>query len=151
MSFVAIVMGSASDMEVMVQAEAELQSFGIAFRTAVRSAHRQPKALEEFIASCEADGVSVYICAAGMSAALPGVVAASTTKPVIGVPIGGRSLGGLDALLSVAQMPPGIPVACVAVNGARNAAILAVEILALADPELLDRLKTFREGQAEVK
>lgn len=150
MSFVAIVMGSSSDSEVMAQAEAELNNFGVPFRVAVRSAHRQPKALLEFIATCERDGVGVYICGAGMSAALPGVVASATFKPVIGVPIKGRALAGLDALLSVSQMPPGIPVACVAVNGARNAAILAVEILALADTELAGKLADFRGGLSEV-
>lgn len=148
--FVAILMGSKSDMERMQKAADQLSEFGIDSEVLVRSAHRQPDALAEYVRDAESRGVGAYICGAGMSAALPGVVAAMTTKPVIGVPIDSGGVGGLDALLSVAQMPPGIPVACVALNGSKNAALLAVQIFAQADEELLEKLKAFRERQAQV-
>lgn len=148
--FVAILMGSKSDMERMQKAADQLSEFGIDSEVLVRSAHRQHEALAEYIRDAESRGVGAYICGAGMSAALPGVVAAMTTKPVIGVPIDSGGVGGLDALLSVAQMPPGIPVACVALNGSKNAALLAVQIFAQADEELLEKLKAFRERQAQV-
>lgn len=148
--FVAILMGSASDMELMRKAEAQLTEFGIDSEVLVRSAHRQHEALADYVRDAESRGVGLYICGAGMSAALPGVVAAMTAKPVIGVPVASGALNGLDALLAVAQMPPGVPVACVAVDGARNAALLAVRILARDDPELAERLEAFRRKQAEV-
>lgn len=148
--FVAILMGSTSDMERMQKAADQLEEFGIASEVLVRSAHRQHEALAAYVEDAESRGVGAYICGAGMSAALPGVVAAMTTKPVIGVPIDSGGLGGLDALLAIAQMPPGIPVACVAVNGSRNAALLAVSILAQGNPELRERLADFRRKQAEV-
>lgn len=147
--FVAILMGSSSDMDVMKKASDQLAEFGIETEVNVRSAHRQHAALMDYIADAEERGVGVYICGAGMSAALPGVVAAATTKPVIGVPVASGGLGGLDALLSIAQMPPGVPVACVAVGGARNAGILAAQILATSDETVADRLKEFKRKQAE--
>ena len=129
MSFVAILMGSESDMDVMKKAADVLDEFGIENETRVISAHRKPRALVAYIEEAEARGVSAFICGAGMAAALPGVTAAHTTRPVIGVPIESGSLRGMDALLAIAQMPPNVPVACVAVNGARNAAILAERII----------------------
>jgi len=149
MSFVAILMGSTSDMDVMRKAEATLDEFGVVSEVNVRSAHRQPGALLDYIRDAESRDVGVFICGAGMSAALPGVVAAHTTKPVIGVPLESGGLGGLDALLSVAQMPPRVPVACVAVGGAVNAALLAVQILANADEGLAERFAEFKRRQAE--
>jgi 5-(carboxyamino)imidazole ribonucleotide mutase len=149
-SFVAILMGSASDSDIMRKAEKQLAEFDVPSEVNVRSAHRQHAALADYVADAESRGVAVYICGAGMAAALPGVVAALTTKPVIGVPIASGGLGGLDALLAIAQMPKGVPVACVAVDGAQNAALLAVSILAAADPELAGRLAEFRERQARL-
>lgn len=148
--FVAILMGSKSDMERMQKAADQLSEFGVDSEVLVRSAHRQAEALAEYVRDAESRGVGAYICGAGMSAALPGVVAAMTTTPVIGVPIDSGGVGGLDALLSVAQMPPGIPVACVALNGSRNAALLAVQILAQGDEDLAGKLREFRERQAQV-
>lgn len=147
--FVAILMGSKSDMERMQKAADQLSEFGIDSEVLVRSAHRQPEALAEYVRDAESRGVGAYICGAGMSAALPGVVAAMTAKPVIGVPIDSGGVGGLDSLLSIAQMPPGVPVACVALNGSKNAALLAVQILAQGDEELAGKLREFRERQAQ--
>jgi 5-(carboxyamino)imidazole ribonucleotide mutase len=125
----------------MKKAADVLDEFGVASEIKVISAHRKPRALVEYI---DATDASVFICGAGMAAALPGVVAGHTTKPVIGVPIVSGGLGGLDALLSIAQMPPNVPVACVATNGARNAGILAVQILAGSDAGLADKLAAFK-------
>jgi len=147
--FVAILMGSASDMDVMRKAAEQLDELGVSNETLVRSAHRQHEALMDYVRDAESRGVGAYICGAGMAAALPGVVAAATTTPVIGVPIASGGLGGLDALLAIAQMPPGVPVACVAVNGARNAGILAAQILAASDDELAKRLEELKRKQAE--
>ncbi len=147
--FVAILMGSSSDMDVMRKAEQTLEEFGIRSEILVRSAHRQHGALMDYIADAEQRGVAAYICGAGMAAALPGVVAAATIKPVIGVPLESGGLGGLDSLLSIAQMPKGIPVACVAVGGAQNAGLLAVHILAASDPELEEKLRAHRRKLAE--
>lgn len=126
---VGIVMGSKSDEEVMRPAGDELKERGIGFEVRVMSAHREPDRVADYAKNAHMRGIRVIIAGAGMSAALPGVVSAHTDLPVIGVPIRGESLGGLDALLSAVQMPPGVPVACVAINGARNAAILAARIL----------------------
>lgn len=147
--FVAILMGSDSDREVMKRAEATLDEFGVPHETNVLSAHRKPRALVAYIEEAETRDVGVFICAAGMAAALPGTVAGHTAKPVIGVPLESGGLGGLDALLSIAQMPKGVPVACVAVNGAQNAALLAVQILAVGDAELAKRFEEFKQRQAE--
>lgn len=149
-AWVAILMGSTSDMDTMKTAASQLEEFGVKSEIAVRSAHRQPQALHDFMADAESRGVGCYICGAGMSAALPGVVASGTVKPVIGVPLASGAVGGLDALLSVAQMPKGVPVACVAVDGARNAALLAVQILAVADKGLESKFADFKARQAEV-
>lgn len=133
-------MGSTSDLPVMEKAAQELESMQVPFEMNALSAHRTPDEVSDFAKGAEARGIRVIIAGAGMAAALPGVIAAHTTLPVIGVPIKGM-LDGLDALLSIVQMPPAIPVATVAVNGAKNAAVLAEEMLALADPELAARLK----------
>lgn len=142
---VSIIMGSTSDMPVMEKACKFLDDMQIPFEVNALSAHRTPDAVEEFAREAKDHGIKVIIAGAGMAAALPGVIAASTTLPVIGVPIKGM-LDGLDALLSIIQMPPGIPVATVGVNGAQNAAILAVEMLALSDSEVAQRLYDFKCG-----
>ena len=147
--FVAILMGSSSDLDVMKRAEEELAEFGVEFETNVLSAHRKPEALVAYIKDASSRGAGVFICAAGMAAALPGVTAAHTSKPVVGVPIASGGLGGLDSLLAIVQMPPGVPVATVAVNGARNAALLAVQILASGDEDLAKRFEEFKRRQAE--
>ncbi len=130
---VGIVMGSKSDMDTMAAAEKELTSRGIRSETRVMSAHREPDKVSEYAKNAKLRGIRVIIAGAGLSAALPGVVAAHTDLPVIGVPLTSRMsvAGGLDALLSIAQMPPGVPVACVGLDNARNAAVLAARILAL--------------------
>jgi 5-(carboxyamino)imidazole ribonucleotide mutase len=147
--FVAILMGSESDRDVMKRAEEALHDFGVPYETNVMSAHRKPLALVAYVQEAEGRDAAVFICAAGMAAALPGVVAAHTAKPVIGVPIQSGGLGGLDSLLSIVQMPKGVPVATVAVNGAQNAALLAVQILATADADLANRFEDFKQRQAE--
>ena len=146
---VSIIMGSTSDLPVMEKAMAFLNDQKIPFEVNALSAHRTPDAVEAFARGAEERGIRVIIAAAGMAAALPGVIAASTTLPVIGVPIKGM-LDGLDALLSIVQMPPGIPVATVGVNGAQNAAILAVQMMALYDAELAQRLAVYK-GSLRVK
>ncbi|MDE5948441.1 MAG: 5-(carboxyamino)imidazole ribonucleotide mutase [Prevotella sp.] len=145
---VSIIMGSTSDLPVMEKACKFLNDMQVPFEVNALSAHRTPDAVEEFARGAKERGVKVIIAGAGMAAALPGVIAASTTLPVIGVPIKGM-LDGLDAMLSIIQMPPGIPVATVGVNGAQNAAILAVEMMALADEALAARLKEFKDGLKE--
>jgi 5-(carboxyamino)imidazole ribonucleotide mutase len=142
---VAIVYGSASDTEVMSAAGKALDSYGVAYEEHVLSAHRAPRTLVGWLEGLQARGVQVVIAGAGMSAALPGVVAAHTTLPVVGVPIKGGAMDGLDALLAITQMPPGVPVASVGLNGARNAAILAVQILATADPALRAALQQAKD------
>lgn len=141
-------MGSTSDLPVMEKACKFLNDMQVPFEVNALSAHRTPDAVEEFARDAKERGVKVIIAGAGMAAALPGVIAASTTLPVIGVPIKGM-LDGLDAMLSIIQMPPGIPVATVGVNGAQNAAILAVEMMALADEALAARLAEFKNGLKE--
>ena len=126
---VGILMGSQSDAEVMNAAAGELQARGISYEVNVLSAHREPEAVREYSQSAESRGLKVIIAGAGKAAALPGIVASMTELPVIGVPIRTADLGGLDSLLSIVQMPPGVPVATVAIDGARNAAILAARIL----------------------
>ena len=140
---VSIIMGSTSDLPVMEKACKQLDELQIPFEVNALSAHRTPDAVERFAREAKDRGVRVIIAAAGMAAALPGVIAASTTLPVIGVPIKGM-LDGLDALLSIVQMPPGIPVATVGINGAQNAAILAVEMLALSDDAIASRLSDYK-------
>ena len=145
---VSIIMGSTSDLPVMEKACQLLDQLQIPFEVNALSAHRTPSEVEDFAQDAEPRGIKVIIAAAGMAAALPGVIAANTTLPVIGVPIKGM-LDGLDAMLSIIQMPPGIPVATVGVNAAQNAAILAVEMLALSDAELADRLWDYKDGLRE--
>jgi 5-(carboxyamino)imidazole ribonucleotide mutase len=128
---VGIIMGSKNDMEKMEPAEKALKEAGILCEVRVMSAHRDPELVTEYCTNAKMRGLKVIIAGAGMSAALPGVAAAHTELPVIGVPILGKSLGGLDALLSAVQMPPGIPVACVAIDGAKNAGVLAARIINL--------------------
>ncbi len=138
-------MGSTSDLPVMEKAAQFLDDMEIPFEMNALSAHRTPAEVEQFAAEAKGRGLKVIIAGAGMAAALPGVIAANTTVPVIGVPIKGM-LDGLDAMLSIIQMPPGIPVATVGVNGAQNAAILAAEMLALADANLASKLAAYKEG-----
>lgn len=145
---VSIIMGSTSDLPVMEKACKFLDNMQVPFEVNALSAHRTPDAVEEFARGAKERGIKVIIAGAGMAAALPGVIAASTTLPVIGVPIKGM-LDGLDAMLSIIQMPPGIPVATVGVNGAQNAAILAVEMMALADDTLAVRLADYKSGLKE--
>ena len=140
---VSIIMGSTSDLPVMEKAMAFFEEMQIPFEVNALSAHRTPDAVEDFAKTAKARNVKVIIAAAGMAAALPGVITASTTLPVIGVPVKGM-LDGLDALLSIVQMPPGIPVATVGVNGGLNAAILATEMLALADTDIAQRLANYK-------
>ncbi len=142
---VSIIMGSTSDLPVMEKAAKFLDEMGIYFEMNALSAHRTPAEVEAFAREAKGRGIKVIIAGAGMAAALPGVLAASTTVPVIGVPIKGM-LDGLDALLSIVQMPPGVPVATVGVNGALNAAILAAEMLALADTQLAERVSAYKAG-----
>ena len=142
---VSIIMGSTSDLPVMEKAMKFLDEMEIPFEVLALSAHRTPDAVERFAKTARSRGVGVIIAGAGMAAALPGVIAASTTLPVIGVPIKGM-LDGLDAMLSIIQMPPGIPVATVGVNGAMNAAILATEMLALSDEGIAARVENYKSA-----
>lgn len=141
-------MGSASDMPIMDGASAMLKDMGVEHEVKILSAHRTPAQLQEWVTGLRDRGFAAVIAAAGGAAHLAGVVAAFTTLPVIGVPIKSRSLEGIDSLLSMVQMPSGIPVACVAIDGAKNAALLAVEIMAVTDPELKLKLDDFRAAQA---
>lgn len=145
---VAIIMGSDSDMPVMEPAIKTLAEFGVASEVIVASAHRTPDKVHEFAATAAERGVGAIIAAAGAAAHLPGVVASFTTLPIIGVPVNSTSLGGLDALLSIVQMPSGIPVATMAINGAKNAALFAIQILATANPELKEKLISYRTQMA---
>ena len=145
---VSIIMGSTSDLPVMEKAAKFLDDMEVPFEMNALSAHRTPSEVEAFAREAESRGLKVIIAAAGMAAALPGVIAAQTTLPVIGVPIKGM-LDGLDALLSIVQMPPGIPVATVGVNGAQNAAVLACEMLALTDEALAARMRDYKKGLAQ--
>jgi 5-(carboxyamino)imidazole ribonucleotide mutase len=143
---VAIIYGSPSDANAMGKAGATLTQFGVGFEEVSISAHRAPRTLVEWISGLAPRGIEVVIAGAGLSAALPGVVAAHTTLPVIGVPIKGGAVDGLDSLLSIAQMPPGVPVACVGLNNATNAAVLAVQMLAVGDAGLRTKLEEFKES-----
>ena len=142
-------MGRDSDAEVMSQACAALDEFGVPYQMVVASAHRSPQRTHDVITQGERDGAAVFIAGAGMAAHLPGVVASLTARPVIGVPLSGSALQGVDALYAVVQMPPGIPVATVAIGGARNAGILAAQMLSLADPDLAERLNANRRSMAD--
>ena len=148
MKKVAIIMGSDSDWPVVKGACAQLEAFGIPFEAHILSAHRTPVAAAEFAQNARANGFGVLICAAGMAAHLAGAFAGNSTLPVIGIPMKGGAMDGLDALLATVQMPSGIPVATVAVNGGVNAALLAAQILAVADAELAAKLDAKREADA---
>ena len=145
---VAIVMGSDSDWPVVKGACSVLNDFGVEYEARILSAHRTPAAAAEFAKNARANGFGVILCAAGMAAHLAGAFAANTTLPVIGIPMKGGAMDGLDALLATVQMPSGFPVATVALNGAKNAAYLAVSILAVADEELAAKLEQFRADTA---
>lgn len=146
---VGIVMGSDSDLKVMSKAAATLEKFGVEYEMTIISAHREPVELIEWCRTAEDRGVKVMIAGAGMAAALPGMCAALFTLPVIGVPLSGKNLDGMDAVFSIMQMPPGVPVATVAVDGAMNAALLAMKILAASDETLLAKLNAYKEEMRE--
>lgn len=149
MSVVGIVMGSDSDFGVMAEAVKTLHKFGVSYEVKVSSAHRTLERTLEWVKSFENGGGSVIIAGAGMAAHLPGVIAGATTLPVIGVPINSGALQGVDALYAIVQMPPGVPVATVGIGAARNAALLAVQILAGANPDLRAGLQAFRAQMAD--
>ena len=142
-------MGSVSDWEVMSAAAETLETFGVAYEKRIVSAHRTPDLLAEYAKTAKSRGIEVIIAGAGGAAHLPGMVASMTTLPVVGVPVKSKALNGLDSLLSIVQMPAGVPVATVAINGAKNAALVAVSILALHDEALALPLEDFRRRQTE--
>jgi 5-(carboxyamino)imidazole ribonucleotide mutase len=144
-AIVSIIMGSTSDLKVMEKAAAFFEEMEIPFEMNALSAHRTPAEVEKFAKNAEANGLKVIIAGAGMAAHLPGVIASMTSVPVIGVPIN-ASLDGMDALLAIVQMPPGIPVATVGINGALNAAILAAQMIATGDAAMMDKLKAYKEN-----
>ena len=146
---VAIIMGSASDWDVMSPCCATLEQFGIPYEKRVLSAHRNPGPLADYVKSLPEKGCEIVIAGAGGAAHLPGVIAAYTTLPVIGVPVKSKALSGLDSLLSIVQMPSGIPVATMAIDGSKNAALYAVSILALQDQHLSQQLQQFRKDQSD--
>lgn len=146
---VAVIMGSDSDWPTVKAACTELKKYGVPYEAHILSAHRTPEAAAEFARSAKENGFGVILCAAGMAAHLAGAMAANTTLPVIGIPLKGGAVDGMDALLATVQMPSGIPVATVALNGAKNAAVLAVEILALSDEELAEKLNEARKDMAD--
>src|SRR5437870_1392665 len=148
---VALLMGSDSDLPTVEEACSVLRNFNVPFAVRVLSAHRTPEALVAYVRQAELDGVKVFIAAAGGAAHLAGVVAAHTTRPVLGIPIQTSALGGLDSLLSMVQMPGGVPVATMAIGaaGARNAGLFAIQILALQDPSLAEKLEAQRQEQAD--
>ena len=145
---VAVIMGSSSDEDTMAPARATLGQFGVECHWEVMSAHRTPEKVRQFVAGARDAGFGAIICGAGMAAHLAGAAAAQTTLPVIGVPLAGGALNGVDSLYSTVQMPKGIPVAAVAINGAMNAALLAIQILAVTDSKLADRLADHRAEMA---
>lgn len=142
-------MGSASDWDVMAPCCATLDEFGVSYEKKVLSAHRNPGPLADYIASLKDKGCEIVIAGAGGAAHLPGVIAAQTTLPVIGIPVKSKALNGLDSLLSIVQMPSGIPVATMAIDGSKNAALYAVSILALSDSALSQKLQQFRDEQSQ--
>lgn len=147
MKKVGVIMGSTSDWEVMSEACAMLERFGVEYEKRVVSAHRTPDLMCEYAKTARERGIGVIIAGAGGAAHLPGMTAAMTPLPVIGVPVKSRALNGLDSLLSIVQMPGGVPVATTAINGAKNAALIAVSILALGDEALAEKLDAFRAAQ----
>ena len=149
MKKIGIIMGSDSDLPVVEKAVNTLKSFGVPYEVHIFSAHRTPVEARDFSLKARADGFGAIICAAGMAAHLAGAIAANTTLPVVGIPIASGGLGGMDALLSTVQMPSGIPVATVAVNGAVNSALLCIQMLAIEDKELADKLDAKRKADAD--
>lgn len=149
MAQVGIVMGSDSDLPVMSKAAEMLEELGISYEMRIISAHREPELLVEWAGTARERGMKVMIAGAGMAAALPGMCAALFPLPVIGVPLSGKKLDGMDAVFSIMQMPPGVPVATVAIDGAKNAAILAARILAASDSEMLQKLVEYTAAQKE--
>jgi len=145
---VLVIMASKSDMPTMEKAVAQLDEFGIACEVVISSAHRNPDRTAQLAREAEGRGIRVIIAGAGMAAALPGTMAAHSALPVIGVPCAWGPLNGLDALCAISQMPPGVPVACVAIDGAKNAAILAAQIIAVGDPDVAAKVKEFRAKQS---
>lgn len=145
MAEVAVVYGSTSDESVMQGAFDILNEFGVEFESAVMSAHRQPEKTTEFAKTAVGKGIKIIIAGAGLSAALPGVIASHTILPVIGVPVAGGALKGIDALYSIVQMPKGIPVAAVGISNAKNAALLAIQILALSNSDLAEKIADYRK------
>lgn len=146
---VAVIMGSDSDFPVVKSALTELKKYGVEFECHVMSAHRTPAEAAEFADKAKENGIGVIICAAGMAAHLAGVIAGHTTLPVIGIPMKSSVLDGMDALLATVMMPPGVPVATVAINGAKNAAVLAVQMLALGDENLAEKLEAEKKAMAD--
>lgn len=146
---VGIVMGSQSDLETMEPAAKTLEEFGIPYEIRVISAHRTPDVAFEYASKARENGMKVIIGAAGGAAHLAGVLAGLTTLPVIGVPVMGKSLSGLDSLLSMVQMPPGVPVGCVGVNASKNAALLAIRMLGIEDKAIAEKLEAFKKAQAD--
>lgn len=149
MEKVAMIMGSDSDWPILESGYLTLKEFGVEVEVLVASAHRTPEVVQNFVQNAEANGFSVLIAAAGAAAHLPGVIAAYTTLPVIGVPISGSALKGMDALLSIVQMPSGIPVGTMAIDGGKNAALYSLAILGIKNPEIANKLKDFRADQAK--
>lgn len=141
MAKITVILGSASDKPIFEKCKTVFDELGVSYKVRIASAHRTPEKVEKIISECDSD---VFIAIAGLSAALPGVVAAKTEKPVIGIPVESK-LDGLDALLSIVQMPPGIPVGCVGIDRGENAALLAIQILALKDGGLLEKIKKYRQ------
>jgi 5-(carboxyamino)imidazole ribonucleotide mutase len=146
---VSIIMGSDSDLKIMSEAAKVLEELGIGYDIVIASAHRTPDIVEEYVKNANKKGVEVIIAGAGGAAHLPGVIASMFYGPVIGVPIGTTSLSGLDSLLSIVQMPSGIPVATVSINGSKNAALLAAQILSVKYPDILEKLKSYRRKMRE--
>lgn len=148
MVVVGIIMGSKSDEPIMQKAVPVLEELGIVYEMTVSSAHRNPDRTSEYGRTAEARGLKVIIAGAGLAAALPGVMAAHTTLPVIGVPIASGALNGIDSLYAIVQMPPGVPVGCVGIDNARNAAVLAAQIVAQTDPDVKARLEAYKQALA---
>ncbi len=146
---VGIIMGSKSDEPIMQKATPILDELGVAYEMTVSSAHRNPERTGEYARTAEARGLKVIIAGAGLAAALPGVMAAHTTLPVIGVPIASGALNGIDSLYAIVQMPPGVPVGCVGIDNARNAAVLAAQIIAQTDAGVKEKLKAYKQALAE--
>ena len=146
---VGIIMGSKSDEPIMQKAAPVLDELGVAYEMTVSSAHRNPERTGEYARTAEARGLKVIIAGAGLAAALPGVMAAHTTLPVIGVPIASGALNGIDSLYAIVQMPPGVPVGCVGIDNARNAAVLAAQIIAQTDAGVKEKLEAYKQRLAE--